>query len=770
MTNTYATAYNNIIPYGELSNISLHDISDFVKKEDKLKKEYLIGNIQRHIRDLVYEKNRVAKCYDFFNGKRDESEFQHLVDNYGIKHPRDIPFIPIMAKIIKALSNEQLQNALDYIVTCQNEEALDLKSQMRRDLLLQEIMTDFENYKTVAKKSEGSYADDLVKKLNAKYGQNWLADFEIAIHDFIEYIIDREDLKQKFNLAFQDLCVTGEMYLRTYVHELGRDPIVEICNPEDTWFDPSEDHAWLENCRRVVHRKWMTPGDILSNYGHLLHKDDKEHLDQMFYSYYYGHGDYGRSSREVLFDENNTLVYGTAYRKRKDLIAVYHVEWLSPDPVNKNTSNLDLVDVKRKNIQGERYELNRYEGYKIELGSNQNIFFGYGKSEYVERTVSNPYLCKLTYNGFLYRARNNNEPYSLVWATRDIQNMYDITHFQLNNLFAAAEPGGNIIPVEFIPKEYGNTPAERLTTAAAYRKLGLGQVVSISQEGLEGQYQFNNFGSYQSNLDGNLLSAFMQYLEILEEQAMNIVGLNRQLLGMIEERDGKAVTQTAVHQGSIINKDLYFINGLLIKKTLTHLANLARISYPYGNKLASVVVGGGNHKIFSLDARFNSIADYNVFIVDDLEDQQKIAKADELVMQGISQGIVNLKDAFNVILSKSISRKKQVLDDAYNQANQTAAQQLQQAQQQLQQYEQELQKLQKQLQTLTGAKDVDLKNKEIELKSQELKHKMEVDKKQLNLKEQEINDKRELEEKKIRTEQLQLIDNSPYNDKMNYTK
>lgn len=784
--------------YQEIGYNSLLELSDFVKEEDKLKPGYLIGNCNRHIADLVTDKVFERKCYDFFNGVRDSHEFQHLVDNYGISHPQDIPFVPLMGVMIKALTNVQLQNHLDYQVTCQNNDALVLKMEERRVKMLQEISLEIERLfkkqlnlaqeyqKMMVKnpqqaeqlkeelekevKKQTYWIEDIKRRISQKYGSNWKTDFEIAAQEYIQYYIDRYNLKQKFNILFQDLCVTGQAYVRTYIKELGKDPVVQVCNPEETFFDYNEEQIWLQDSRRVVHRRWMTAADILTEYGHYLSEEDRKKLDAMFTDYY---NSYGRWRSEQVFvgtvDSNNRANYEHLYftgtsRWRKVLIPVFHVEWISPNEVEDDTDVLDLVHTKgRDNIQSsKRRRKDRYECYKIDIG--KGIYFGYGKCAYVNREIDNPYECKLSYNGLIYRGRNH-RPYSLVWATRDIQNMYDITYFQLNNLFAMARPGGVIIPLEHIPKEFGKTVHERIIKSAAYKKAGMDQIISISQEGLEGQYAFNNFGSYPSNLDGNLLQAYMNYLEILREQAMNIVGLNRHLLGQIEELDGKGTTTMAIKQGEIITKDLYFLNGLLIKQTLTNIVNLSRLTIS-NNWVGSITVGD-NHKIFSIDSERYSLADYGVFISDDFEDIEKLKRADELVIRALDAQMIDLKTAFNTLMSRSVSKRKQVIEQATAEVEQSASIQLNQLRQENEQLRKQIEDLNNTIKQL-GGKELLIQQEKLKLEKEKLKADIEIKNKEIELRRKQINDQRIIKKEALEIEKMQIMDNNPYNNSVNF--
>lgn len=762
-------------------NLSNHswsytDISDFVPEEDKLKPKYLIGNCQRHIADLVTDKLFERKCYDYYNGHRDNAEFQHLVDNYGVSHPSKIPFIPIMNKLIKVLVNMQLQNPMDYLVTCQNQESLNLKLETKKRKILDDIQIELknklqsnlekikDNKEPETKEQQTKWLQTILQNLNKRYGSDWLTDFEVSANAYTQYHIDRYNHKELYNLLTQDLCVTGQLYVRTYIRELGCDPIVERCKVEDIFFDYNDNVIWLENARRVVHRKWMTSVQIINEYGHLIDPDDRVKLDSFLTRYY---NDYGKERREILAVDAGAedIIYDHEfYRNRDNLIAVDHVEWISVNPVKeKNMETLDLVRAKEVNIKEKvRNRQDRYECYCINVGSS--IYFGYGKCEFVDRSKDNPYVAKLTYNGYIYRNQQG-RPFSMLWSTRDIQNMYDIIHYQLNNLFAIAEPGGLITPIEHFPTAFGNSPEERMIKAKAYRKLGMGHIISLSQEGQEGEFAFNNYGSYQSNLDGNLLRAYMEYLKILEEQAMSIVGLNRQMTGQVEELDGKGTTTMAIKQGELINKDIYFIIGQMIKRTLTNVVNLSRLSLPDG-WIGSFTLGN-NHQLFSIDAETHQMSDYNVFISDDLEDKERLVKADSLINVAIESGLIDLKTAFDVLMTKSVSKRKQIIDEATDEQNKSASQQLQEMSKQLEALQAQLKEKESIIKSGGLTK---VEQEKINLEKEKLKHQKEMDLEKVRLSKTKVESDKDIKTEGLKIEKAQLLDSIQTNDLVNNKK
>jgi hypothetical protein len=730
--------------------------------KNKLDENYLIDSCKHHIAELVNNDSKQFEtlCYNIYNGRRNDREYQHLVDNYGIAHPMKIPFIPLMGRIVKSLVNNQLNNKLDYLITCQNKEGLNLKLEQKRLMMLDEVKEAIEG------ENSKEWKEKLTKELGKKYSGNWQADFEITAQDYMEYYIQSHNLKQLFNLNLQDLCVVGGQYRRTYIRELNKDPITKLINPEHIYKDYHGDKLWLNEQHRVVYREFLSVSDIILQYGSLIEEKELELLRK------HNIGDSISSYNEVLahdlYEGNNytdTVYNMSLERKRDNLISVLHVEWIATDKMKAPIDDLKLTEpnpVKSEN----RFIQNLYEGYKIEIGDG--IYFGYGRVKYPPRTLQNPYATTLTYDGCLYKGRNNPQKSSLIFDTKSIQDLYDITHFQLNNLFHSARPGGTYIVAEHLNQDLGDSMVERLNKTAGYMKNGMPLVISLSQEGNEAT-PFNNYGSYPSNLEGQMLQSFMAYLEILETQALNTVGLTRQSMGNMEERDGKTVSTMAIQQGEINNKDLYFLNGELIKRTLASVINMARISYKEDTVFSYLIPDTINHKIFTFESEKMSLCDFNIFVSDSQNDNKKLLMGDELVKVALQQSSLDLPSAYKVLMSNSITKRSLTLTQAFDKQEEQAINQLQEAQKQLEQLNAKLKEQEQIIQSLGGLQEKNL-TEDLKLRREQMMINQRFEDEKLSYLKEKGQAEQSIEVKKLEAEIAQTIDASPYNDKINFNR
>lgn len=80
----------------------------------------------------------------------------------------------------------------------------------------------------------------------------------------------------------------------------------------------------------------------------------------------------------------------------------------------------------------------RYESVRI----GSKIYIPLGKSENIVRSMDNPNICSLSVNGIFYSDRNN-DPYSLVLATANLQDKFDVLNFYRDNIIAESGAAGD---------------------------------------------------------------------------------------------------------------------------------------------------------------------------------------------------------------------------------------------------------------------------------------------------------------------------------------
>ena len=88
------------------------------------KEDVLVSKTDLAISELVYDKEKLRKAYNYYNCKRDEEQFKYLEENYGIGQPTGVEFIPLIKKHVDALVGEYLDVPILPKISCKDEETV----------------------------------------------------------------------------------------------------------------------------------------------------------------------------------------------------------------------------------------------------------------------------------------------------------------------------------------------------------------------------------------------------------------------------------------------------------------------------------------------------------------------------------------------------------------------------------------------------------------------------------------------------------------------
>ena len=371
----------------------------------------LIDKTNETISELVYDKVRLQKAYNYYNGKRDKEQFRYLEENFGIGSPTSVEFTPLLKKHVDALVGEFLGTPILPKISCKDEATI---SNMNREKQL-EITTQIIGFlkqhlnnsllKFINKQDVTDIAlKQQIDKIVDNIDQTFTSQYEIAAQNILQYIMQsREtDFITKLRQLFIDLLVTGYCFFRVKPSFSGTNIDIEVLNPLNTFVDRNPETPYVRNSYRVVVRQWLTKSQIIAKYGKELSKQDLKDLkdnwtdsDQSYYGRSYTDEITIDEDQEDSDEEEMIPGYPENDTNKFNLIPVYDVEWLDTD----------------KDFVMQRYNTIRIgEEYYILRGIDKNVI----------RSQDNPNFCGLSVNGvyFLNRSR---QPYSLILKCAHLQ-------------------------------------------------------------------------------------------------------------------------------------------------------------------------------------------------------------------------------------------------------------------------------------------------------------------------------------------------------------
>ena len=721
----------------------------------------IIENIDRAINDLVYEKTQLIKAYNYYHGKRDPEQFRHLEENYGIGTATSVEFVPLVRKHVDVLIGEYLGVPLLPRISCKDKETLSNIHREKQLKIHSEVVTSLKKMlqNTIFSTVYGQEVKDPITErqlleTKASLESNFISDYEIAAQNIVDWIAQSQDIdfKEKRKTLLTDLLISGTCYYKTLKSSSETSMKLQVLNPLNTFIDRNPTSPYLKKSMRAVHREYMTKDQILAKYGHLILKEDLDVLDTLEdFSIDGSSTTYLRSYDSVVgntisdgilggFEVTPLLPYERNTNKYFKMYPVYEVEWLKTEK------------------EGKEYIVNRYEGVRI----GGQIYIPLGKSEEVFRSITEPNECSLSINGIFYADRNG-DPISLMLATANLQDKFDVLCFYRDNVIAESGTVGDWVDVAYLPKFLGSDLTERLMKWKAYKKQGLA-LIDSSQEGLPPMN--TTFGGFDDTIKMQTIQAIDIAIQRVEETCSTITGVFREKLGGIEQRDAVTNVQVGVRQSSFITKQYYHTMDLMTREMLIDLLNLAKVVYKNGIN-GTLILGDKLNKTFTALPEYYTFTDHDVHIADtqDVLKEQETMK--QLTFEFIKGGIVDPEVILEVVTATGLTKMKhdvlnamRVKKEETNQLGQLS-QQVEQLNQQLQQTTQEAQKLQQQVQSLNAEK--------LKLEKEKLEHIKAVEWFKARTDSSYKEEMLEWEKKRIQFEALQLLDNNKQNDEIRNT-
>ena len=725
-------------------------------EKTKRSKNELIEKADIAISELVYDKVHLMKAYNYYAGIRDRMQFRHLEENYGIGSPASVTFTPLIRKHIDALVGEFLTLPIQPKISCKDSKTMsdifrekqlaiskgimDVIKPKLQNLIYSVIKGNGEN-----KIDDAQFAKEL-KDVEDWVDNNFISNYEMAAQNVVDYCLQARhlDFKNKLKQLLLDLFIAGETYYIVEPTSANTNINLKILNPLNTFPDKNVNSPYIKDSYRIVYREYLSKAEILVKYGSELSSEDIESLEG-------GKLDYSRDN-VMLMNAMNTRIgcfdtdgleagidvapipYSQTSR-RVDLYVVYETYWI--DYKFENKQRIETVH------------------HVTRIGSDLHIVWDEVNTQ---RSIDNPNECSLPINGLHYMSRTGS-PYSLVLATADLQDKYDIMQFYKNSIIANSGTAGDWVDLAFIPTFLGQDTESRLAKWLAYKKSGM----ALLDSSQEGQQMNTTFSGYDDTVKLQAIQAVDLVIQDIENTATSITGVFRERLGGIQARDAVSNVEMGMQQSYIITKQYYQAMDLLVREMLLDCLNTAKIVFKNG--LSGTLILGQNQKqIFTALPEYFTMSDQDIHIADSQEIIKERETIKQLAMELTKGGMVDPDILIAVSTSTSLTEMKLAVAKSIknkkeeNNQLQQLSQQSQQAQQQLKELQAAFEKAQAKIESLNEAK-LQIDREKIQKNYESDMFKIKTTK--------EFNEEKIVQEKRrIDLEALQLIDTNQNNDEI----
>lgn len=710
-----------------------------------------------------YAHARDIECMRRYNNQRDPEDFAYLTKEFGIEYPVKIKFIPLIRPMINELLGEHLNKNRDFYAKAIDEESLQRKENKKTQLVFKQLLTNITNQvklqldgKLPQEQATNFLEESYIKSLEEKANRSFLDEQELEAQHVKNYLEFKHNLAKLDNEMFEKLFVTGKSFYKIEIPRVGADPIARVVDPQYLSYSADDNCFWLKDRSWVVERVYMTPEEILDTFADDLSTDDRDKLlraselgiqhgisifdgKDLSYEHYKNHYNYsytGTTSSykiEVCYVEWKSLRKLTIaelenkYDPSSSFWKLFQPEELEELPPSRKS--------KIKKVE-HRYIQDLYGCIRI----GADIHIRAGKVNKVLRSKNEPWKVNLSYNGALYKAFDGTTT-SMVWETRQLEDLYTILHFHREKLIALSGVKGTVVDEVFRPE------GMELHEWLYYKKMGM-LLINSKNKDTTGYSLGNNYD--------DTLPASIEHIEIalqsIRAEAERILGVNPQRTGSIHQRDAVGNVEQALEISYNSTETLFYHQELVYKELLQDLVNATKLAWKNQDgefhKMSSYILGDGSEQIFRVTDNF-LLSDYGIFFTNSSIERKALQELKAVANSLASSGNLDFKQLIDVITLNNTTLIREKIEKGIEES-QKQLQQLQQQQAQAaseaekQKLQMEIQKEQTKLQEQRLIKELDIQFEKEKLA------------KETALKEKELEIKKEFDDQKIELEKVRV--------------
>ena len=558
----------------------------------------------------------------------------------------------------------------------ESEEEAQQQMQVRN--MLPDITTQVDMMKD-ALSEEGMITQKELKELDHYYRFTYKDLKEHLAQKVMNKLRHRLNVKYVSKETLLSQVVTGKQYLFVDIIDGEKFPRYEVLNPLKVTFPK------ISGIRKVQDGPWVKITDHLSFQqiaiefgGEIQKKYGKDKLEELasqstpasgtanFASTPYGDMDITGKYDSVNYAGSET---GTGIKVERVFFKVPRAVSVkySPNPHQEGEFFRHFVDKTKTPINGDEY--NYSNGKYVD---KKNEKFTYNKAEVERYNESEGEFVKTKYTNDIYEgviinddifvqcrkkavirhpdrkshvklpvfgpsfADIGEQPYSIIWMTKDLQELYDFIHTQRELMLALAG-------TKTIFYDRGQKPGD-LADDEFYSQMKKGIAFVETIDPATGAPKRSNFNQW-SMVDLSV-SASIQYLDNMlvgiEDTMGNIVGIPRARKGQVVNTDQVGTFQESINRAQLITEILYYEHDQIEAEALTHLLNTAlKYTYRDGDEF-EMNDGEFGRELVKIPPHLYDDAYVEVMVYNHSEEQRKMQELRDILSLGVQRGQIGM--------------------------------------------------------------------------------------------------------------------------------
>jgi len=628
-----------------------------------------------------YRKMRVN--YDLFNNRINKADFEHVCSPFGKEVgelPADFTNKDILSGKVKALLGMEMKRPFSWKVVATNEEATTRREQEEfkklKDFVYNSIMTPIQQEiekKYQAEKKGKPLTPEEQQKIDEQIQQELKAmtpeevkrymsrehqdPAEALAHQILEYLIQRQDIKMKFNKGWKHGLIAGREIYWTGV--VNGEPTLRVVNPIRFDYDKSPDLDYIEQGEWAIYEMYMTPSEVVRHFGTEL---TLKEIDEIYTDF--THASSIPDSAFTFQDEYSEVTYGirVIHAEYKALKLIKFLTYIDPETGEPEE---DIVD--------ESYQLNReagdisiqeewivakFETYKI--GKDKYAFMREVPGQH--RDLENLYDCRLSYIGAAFDDLNS-QVTSLVDRMKYYQYFYNILMYRIELLTASDKGKQLLLNMNLVPRKSGIT-LEKWMHYFESSKIGW---MDPNEEGNKG---VSDITTAAKEIDMSLASDIQKYIQLaeyIEKRCGESVGITKAIEGQIGANDAVSNTQQAIVQSANILEPYFELHNNVKRNALQALIEVAKVAYSeFQPRYLSYVLDDMSRQMLTLDYDLLENSEYGIFVSNSMKSHEALQMVQQLSHAALQNQKIELSDVIKIMRSESIQEAEELLQVAEN--------------------------------------------------------------------------------------------------------
>jgi len=735
--------------------------------------------------------------WDYFNGKIDAKRFKYLTQIGDYTLPSRIRRVSIQRPPINLLLSQQARRPFVFSTVVADQDSIEekfknkffffvkkyldrakelkkqyqkgyVKLQQQQEQIMQALQQEPQNEEQAAQLQELSQRLPEIQVEIESMKEEFQERLEISgeeiskIEEFLSYdykelkemiaqkamkqMQQKHDVKQQSLEVFRDKIVTGKGAFYVDVDMKSKKLMFESLDSMQVYFPAIQGIKYIEEGPWVVIEDYISYSQLIDYYGGSEALTDEILKELEYYKEYSSGDDIGQPNANVY----------TGARDHSNGISRKRIWWKSPRKVfvkkspNKHKENgvfrhfindesyLDKKPKKEDGVQISTYYI--YDLFTAVVIQDKIIVEG-ERVEQPLRMVDNYSWTQLPVIGKSFGSLND-EPYSLIWSTKDLQDLYDIVNYHRELYIAASGVKGQIIDLAQKPSTMS------LQEHQYHKKLGNLYIETVDKAGRKVQSPYNQWKEYDDSLSPNI-----QYLEgimqSLSEMVKETMGVTRQRMGQIVNSDQVGTSELARDQSALVTEILFYEHDLIMGRALRRALNLSAKFLWKQKTLLQFTNPDLSTEIVNIPENLLNKSDWDIFVINNQQEEQNMYEIKQLAVQQHTKGMLPFKHIIQMYNKSSVIELQKSVMRWSDEAEKLMMANQQNAQQAQNEAEQMKIRMEQEFQALIAKDKNDIERLRMQIDQAKLQADMQNAQTQAMLKDKEIDTRKETEMMKM---------------------